>query len=68
MDELVVSTLLGSAKLFKRFVDDALIIHTVDATSEKILELLNSYDQDIVVTKDVQVCDAGVPFLDLAIK
>ena len=66
MDSHVKDSLVAYMKLYKRFVDDAIIVYC-GVELDYIMCLFNSFDSSIIVTHDNSEKDDKTTFLDLSI-
>ena len=62
MDATFQHTFSSSLCLYKRFVDDVLVVLSERIKTDKLLEVLNSFSSDIVYTNDGTESDTCVVF------
>ena len=65
MDAAFKHTFSCSLSLYKRFVDDVLVVLTSRFNTDQLLDALNSFDGSIICTNDGSEGDKAVTFLDL---
>ena len=65
MDAAFKHTFSCSLSLYKRFVDDVLVVLTSRFNTDQLSDALNSFDGSIICTNDGSEGDKAVTFLDL---